>query len=293
MDNNQITLTGANKKKYIIAAISLVVILAAVYFLFIFTKGAKSIKPQDSSGEVKSLSDVEIGKRPFVTLTPASEGAEIIISIENMSYWDGITYDLTYDTERSGISGTINQGVIGSDVNTKDPIYKKALLLGTASRGVRNADNTPDHIVTNGKLNMTLTKDEIEYNSETPWLIDYVGSKSKSFKDASGNFQFQVPLFGKDYWVIVADTVGVPPDTKDFDTKKTISPLYGVFAVTPDFPKPANISIKVDKDASNSALWTYSHADGKWQKQDSKYDSAAKTVTAAVSNFATFVVVGQ
>src|SRR3990167_4730931 len=97
MDNNQITLTGANKKKYIIAAISLVVILAAVYFLFIFTKGAKSIKPQDSSGEVKSLSDVEIGKRPFVTLTPASEGAQIKISIEKKSYWDSISFDFAYD----------------------------------------------------------------------------------------------------------------------------------------------------------------------------------------------------
>ena len=74
--------------KYIIAAIALIFLVGLFYFLFIFNKEAQKADVKEVADEIKQLVDIEIAKRPFVSLTPTSDGAEIIISVENMSYFD-------------------------------------------------------------------------------------------------------------------------------------------------------------------------------------------------------------
>src|SRR3990167_1307017 len=129
----------AKRNIYLIAAVAFIAIVVAVYFLFIFQKGPKTVKPQEVSGEVKELSEIDLNKRPFVTLTPTSDGAEILISIENMSSFDRIEYELTYLADNPQIAGEkIQRGSTGTDVNTKEQKYKKSILLGTASKGTRS-----------------------------------------------------------------------------------------------------------------------------------------------------------
>ena len=278
----------SQKKKYIIAGISLVVIALAVYFLFIFHRGPKEIKSQESTGEVKTLENIDVAKRPYVTLTPTTDGAEIIISIENIAEFDRIEYELTYQADIPGSAGgKIQRGSTGSDVNPKEPIYKKSILLGTASKGVRS----PDRGITDGKLTLHLFKGEDEYVTDAPWnMIEANGATI--LEDAAGNFSLQMPTLSKGYWVIVADTVGLPKDAK-VDIKKVVLPNYGVFSIAPDFTKSGKLSIKLQKEAQSPKISAYTHADSKWQDLESTYDSAAKTVSATVSNFATFVVVNQ
>ena len=123
----------SKKSTYIIAAVTFVVLILGIYFLFIFKKTPGQIKPKDfTSGELKQLSDIDIAKRPYVTLTPTADGAEIIISIENMAYFDSIEYELTYQADNPTATGTkIQRGATGTDVNTKDQKYKKSILLET------------------------------------------------------------------------------------------------------------------------------------------------------------------
>lgn len=282
-------ITKQNKKKYIVAGISLLVIVVAVYFLFIFHRGPKSIKPQQSSGDVQTLADIEVAKRPYATLTPTTDGAEIIITLENMSNFDKIEYELTYQADNPTSPGDkIQRGSTGTDVNTKDPEYKKPILLGTASKGVRS----PDRGVSDGKLTLHLFKGDNEFLSESPWNLIQVQGTGK-LQDTAQNFTMDVPTLGKSYWAIVADTVGLSKDVKDFDVKKVVLPNYGVFTIAPDLTKPATLTIKLQQDAKTPQLYTYTRADSKWQKVDSKYDSGTKTVSANISNFATFVVVSQ
>src|SRR3990167_4899757 len=119
----------AKRNIYLIAAVAFIAIVVAVYFLFIFQKGPKTVKPQEVSGEVKELSEIDLNKRPFVTLTPTSDGAEILISIENMSSFDRIEYELTYLADNPQIAGEkIQRGSTGTDVNTKEQKYKKSIL---------------------------------------------------------------------------------------------------------------------------------------------------------------------
>lgn len=277
------------KKKYIFAGASLVVIVLVVYFLFIFHRGPKDINTEESTGEVKTLNDIEVAKRPYVTLTPTTDGAEIIFSIENMAEFDRVEYELTYQADIPGSAGgKIQRGSTGSDVNPKDEIYKKSILLGTASKGVRS----PDRGVADGKLTLHLFKGEDEYVTDAPWdLIEAEGATT--LKNAAGNFKMEVPSLGKSYWVIVADTVGLPKNTENIDTKKVSLPTYGVFSIAPDFTRSAKLSIKLADSAQSPKLYAYNHAGSKWQQVESTYASADKTVSATVSNFATFVVVSQ
>ena len=78
----------SKRTKYLVAAASFVLIVVAIFFLFIYQKGPKKIKPQENANDVKQLSEISLEKRPYVTLTPTSDGAEIIISIENMGQFD-------------------------------------------------------------------------------------------------------------------------------------------------------------------------------------------------------------
>lgn len=278
-----------NKTKYIIAACALVVLAVAVYFLFIFQKSDKISKSEEAVNEVKQISDISVDKRPYVTLTPTTDGAEIIISIENMRDFDRVEYELTYQADNPQVSGEkIQRGSTGTDVNAKEGKYKKSLLLGTASRGVRS----PDKGIEDGKLTLHLFKGSTEYQSETNWDRLQVGSTNTVLKDRDGKFSLAVGNLGKDYWVIIADTVGVPAGGS-FDVKSVSFPVYGFFAVAPDFSKKADLSITLSSDVANSTLYSYRGQDSKWDKLDSKYDAATKTITSSVNSFATFVVVSS
>ena len=275
----------SKKSTYIVAAITFVILLVGIYFLFIFKKVPGQIKPKDfTSGELKQISDIDITKRPYVSLTPTADGAEIIISIENMADFDGIEYELTYQADNPTAAGTkIQRGATGTDVNTKDQKYKKSILLGTASRGVRS----PDRGVEDGKLTMHLFKGEQEYLSETDWNLSQIGLKSAALENRDGNFKLEIPGLGKDYWVILSDTIGVPLNAK-FDLKKVQFPIYGAFSIAGDFTKEGTLTIK---SKAGDELYSYSQQDSAWQKLETS--DAADDLTAKVSSFATFAVVSS
>src|SRR3989338_9872042 len=281
MDNLQ-------RGKYIIAAIALIFLVGLFYFLFIFNKEAQKADVKEVADEIKQLVDIEIAKRPFVSLTPTSDGAEIIISVENMSYFDRIEYELTYLADNPTVAGNkIQRGSTGTDINTKDQKYKKSILLGTASRGVRS----PDKGITEGKLTMHLFKGETEFQSETFWDLVKIGTRPSTLEDRAGNIKIEAGVFNKEYWVILADTIGLPASFT-FDSKKVQLPVIGVFSVAPEFTTNSEVSIKVTS-SDDPQIYAYSHTESKWQKLDSTFNSSLKSVSAEIKSFATFAAVSQ
>lgn len=279
---------NSKKSTYVIAAVSLILIATAVYFLFIFQKSPKKPTTTSSPDNVVSADQVDTAKKPFVTLTPTSNGAEIIITIQNMSDFDKIEYELTYQADNPQLSGQkIARGATGTDVNTKDPKYEKSILLGTASKGVRS----PDKGIADGKLTLHLFKGQTEYRSETSWDLIEAGSTKTQIKDSLGKVAWSIPALGKDYWIIIADTVGVPPASGGFNVKDATMPIYGVFSIAPQFKTPATVTVSVNSDSQNPTLYSYNNKDQSWQKLDAKFDSLAKTVSASAANFSTLVIV--
>ena len=281
---------NSKRSTYIIAAISLLVIVAAVYFLFIFQKSPKKVKIDEGLDNVKTVEELEVSKRPFVTLTPTSNGAEIIISIEKMGEFDKIEYELTYLADNPQIPGQkIERGATGTDVNTRDQKYKKSMLLGTASKGVRS----PDKGIEGGKLTLHMFDGDTEYKSVTAWDLIEAGQTKGEIEEQNGKLTWSIPALGQNYWIIIADTVGLPAKDGGFDTKNLILPVFGTFSVAPKFASPGTVTIKVNSDSQDLSLYSYNHQDETWQKVNSKYDSAAKTVSATTGTFSTYVVVSS
>lgn len=280
----------SKKITYIVAAVGFLAIATAVYFLFIFQKGEEGISKKSEGGEQKEIYQIAIADRPFVTLTPTSDGAEIIISIENMGKFDAIEYELTYLADNPQSLGTkITRGATGTDINTRDAKYKKSVLLGTASRGVRS----PDTGITDGQLVMHMFIGEEEFLSETDWTFEKIGSKAQTIKSKSGNFEIEVPSFGRDYWVIIADTVGLPPNPTEFTPEEIILPVYGTFSIAPTFAGTGTVSIRLETQNTTPTLYTYNHTDSTFTEVKSTFSPDTSTLNADISNFATFVVVNQ
>lgn len=275
----------SKKNTYITAAIVLVALVVGIYFLFIFKGGAKQLKSQsDQATDVRQITDIELAKRPYVTLTPTADGAEIIISIENMGNFDRIEYELTYQADNPTSPGTkIQRGATGTDINTKDAKYKKDILLGTASRGVKS----PDTGITDGKLSLHLFKGSTQYDSDSSWDMIQAGATAETIADRSSNISLKLPTLGKNYWVILADTVGIPKGGS-FDVKNVALPVYGAFSIAGAFSQPASLTLKTDIAAPT--LYAFTLADSSWKKIDSKYSASDKTLTASINSFATFVV---
>ena len=279
------SMPNSKKSTYIIAAISLIIIFVTVYFLFIFQKSPKEIKSSEEGSFVEDISKIEVSKRPYVTLTPTSDGAEILISIENMDYFDKIEYELTYLADNPQIAGEkLERGSTGIDVNTKEPKYKKSILLGTASKGTRS----PDKGISDGKLTLHLFKDDTEYQSETNWDLFNEGAQAVEIDDRSNKFAISLPSLGKDYYIIIADTVGVPRNG-EFDANKATLPIYGIFSVAPDLKSSAKITLKVNSDLGSAQLYSFNSKDEKWQKLVSQFQNSE--ISASTSTLSTFVVV--
>jgi hypothetical protein len=279
---------NSKKSTYIIAGISLILIAVAVYFLFIFQKSPKKPNVSTNPDNVVSADQVDIAKKPFVTLTPTSNGAEIIITIQNMSNFDKIEYELTYQADNPQITGEkIERGATGTDINPKDPKYEKSILLGTASKGVRS----PDKGITDGKLTLHMFKGQTEYRSETPWDLIDAGNTKTQIKDRSSKVIWSIPALGQDYWIVVADTVGVPPASGGFNVKDATRPVYGAFSIAPQFKTPATVTVSVNSESQSLLLYSYNNKDQSWQKLDAKFDYSAKTASATATTFTTLVVV--
>ena len=273
-----------DKRKYIIAGVSFVVIAVVIYLLFIFQGLPKRIKTDGTEGEIKDAGELALVDKPYVTLTPTSDGAEIIISIEKMSYFDRIEYELTYLADNPQAAGDkIQRGATGTDVNTKDEKYKKSILLGTASKGVRS----PDRGIVDGKLTMHLFKGDIEYQSQTEFNLVEIGASETTVKDSQGKVSVDVPAtLGKTYWVILSDTVGIVP-TFDKDPASVVTPVWGTFSVAPKFTKNATLTLELGDLGQKPQIHLYTQ-DGKWETKDLKAEGDAYTYS--LNSFATFVV---
>ncbi len=275
----------SKKNLYILAAAALFLILATLYFLFVFQRSPQSPKVDRSMFEVKPITDVETAKRPFVTLTPTAPGSEIIISIENMAEFENIEYELTYLADNPQIPGEkIQRGSTGTDVDTKAPKYKKSMLLGTASRGVSN----PDRGIEDGKLTLHMFKGNIEYQSQTPWYLLEVGLTNTQISTPDGNMVIKIPKLTKDYFVILTETVGIPPNS-EADINKIEVPIYGTFSILPKFTPKADLAIKTQ--AKDAKLSIYNSQEGAWGNIDSA--QTGDTIKAKIEMLSTFVVVSQ
>jgi len=138
---------------------------------------------------------------------------------------------------------------------------------------------------------MHLIKGDIEYLSESKWDLFEAGATLRSVTDRDNTSQIENLSLGKNYWIIIADTVGLPPNSP-YDLAGVVLPVRGVFSIAPEFPKPAKLTINVKDGLKDPKLYSFREGE-KRQELKIDYDSENKTITVQIGFFAAFVVTSQ
>lgn len=114
---------------------------------FLFLRSKLQPKQADMPEEEfvsKTIDQLPLSQRPFVSLTPRADGHEFTIEVLNVAGYESIEYELVY------LAGGLSRGAIGTaKLEGRDSLERK-VLLGSCSRGVCKYDEG----VTGGTLTL-------------------------------------------------------------------------------------------------------------------------------------------
>lgn len=189
-----------NRLPIVLFAIGLVVVIG----VFLKIRGSRSQSVETEDGVV---ADIPLEKRPFVSLTPKSDGHWVTLKIENQNKVDNavtLDYEFLYET----MDGT-PQGSSGDNI-ALDKAIEREILLGSESSGKYRYDE--------GVEKGTLT---IRYRND---LGKVVGKLSTDFRMQSnatelstidGKFAFTLERAQKAYFITM-NTFGLPGRSVEF-----------------------------------------------------------------------------
>lgn len=201
------------------------IIIFAVGFLvfvggFIFVRSRQSSPSATPSSQDEPVADIPFDKRPFVTLTPTSDGHYLVLNIENIKVDNAsvLDYELLYQ-----VADGRTQGVPGS-IKLDESKIEKELLLGSESSGKYRYDEG----VETGTLTLRFRNDKGKLVGKlaTDWHLQ---SNTKELASVDGNFQFVLDSSPKGVYFVTMQTFGVPQMPEGFaaSNNKTV---YGIFS---------------------------------------------------------------
>lgn len=256
------------KKWLIIIGIVLLILLLAVVFIWWRGKKAKEAElPLPTPEGV--LIETTLEERPYVTLTPRTDGREFTLDITRIKNTKTIEYELVYLTH--GLS----RGVIGTiDLKGETAISRK-LLLGTCSRGVCKYDED----VTEGTLTLRFRGSEGVRKFVADFHLQQGGGELTSI---DGNLKLEGKLSSGTFYLTMS-TVGLPEELEG----KVIGGPYGVFTVGNKLVKNGEVTLVLSEETTSVEL--YAWAGRAWEEiEDVEIDD--KVVSAEVDSLATFIV---
>ncbi len=201
--------------KKILPIIILFIGVGVTIGVFVFMKGRDANDEENSETEAEeTLPEVELEKRPVVSLTPSGDGHWLKLEISKIVI-DATTldYELTYkvpDGRTQGVPGTVKL-VKGEDV-------EKDLLLGSESSGKFRYDEGVE--TGNVLLRLRNDKGKLVAKFETEFTLQ------------SGSDEIDTPIgiytldkINKGAFYVTMDTVGYPEDTG-----LDVSKAFGIFS---------------------------------------------------------------
>lgn len=218
------------------------------------------------------LIETALEERPYVTLTPRTDGREFTLEISRIKNAETIEYELVYLTR--GLS----RGVIGSiDLQGETTISRK-LLLGTCSRGVCKYDED----VTEGSLTLRFRSPEGVRKFVSDFHLQQGG---KELTSIDGNFKLEGKLSAETFYLIMS-TIGLP---QEFEGKVVGGP-YGVFTVGSKLIKNGKVTFTLSEESPlvKLNLWT-----GRAWEEVKEVEIEEKVVSAGIDSLGTFIAVAS
>lgn len=262
-------------KRNLLIIVALVGTAALAIGGFFFWRGRSAPQPAVPTPEPKGvLIETPLEERPYVTLTPSSDGHWLTISVSRIRDASILEYELLYDTASGAIQGTINTVDLKGEIS-----YSKEILLGSESRGHYKYDEG----VTEGKLTIRLRGDKgtRKFNSDFH-LQQGVGELTS----IAGKFKSTGKLSPSAFYITML-TIGLPREIEG----EVVGGPYGVFTSGNTVVKNGRVALTLSEEAPSAKLYSWDGASWGEEKKDVEIDG--EKVSASVDSLATFVAISS
>jgi len=248
-------------------------------FGLVLTGCAKKTAPVTQTPDtrkVEQINQLAVKDRPFVVLSPRSDGKEMTITVDKVTNASKIEYEVEYNTKDiiSGFFGTI-------DLSKETlPAVKKG-LFGTCSKSVCRYDEG----VTGGSLTLRFEGGDQTYVLKTDFNLQQMFDRQGIFtsKDAKAILDVGKAGLPNGTYLIISGTMGLPTAVEG---EIVAGPYSFVAAASPSL-KNATIAIQSKDDLTGTKLLFWN---GKSYVELQATVSGAK-ISAPVTALGTFVVV--
>jgi|APSaa5957512622_1039677.scaffolds.fasta_scaffold10949_1 hypothetical protein len=230
-------------KKYLKIAIpvSIVLVVSGIFFLKKSAKKDETPK-QIETRKIEQINKLAIKERPFVTLSPRTDGREVTLSVDRVFNAIGAEYELEYQTD------TLIQGVFGTlEFKGQDMPLKKDLLFGSCSKGKCRYDEG----VTGGSLTMRFEGGDQPYTLKSDFNLQNMADKEGVFtsKDLRATLDVGASLPSSSF-VLVVNTMGLPDEVKE----TVITGPYAFLSSSDQALKKATITFKSNQDLTGAKI---------------------------------------
>lgn len=254
------------------------IIFILIFSLFLTGCGKKTapVTQTPDTRKVEQINQLAVKDRPFVVLSPRSDGKEMTITVDKVTNASKIEYEVEYNTKDiiSGFFGTIDL--------SKDtlPAVKKG-LFGTCSKSVCRYDEG----VTGGSLTLRLEGTDNSYVLKTDFNLQEMFDREGIFtsKDAKATLDVGKTGLPNGTYIIVSGTMGFPAAVEG----EVIAGPYSFVAATSPSLKTATIAIQSKDDLAGAKLLFWN---GKAYTELKASVNGAK-ISAPATGLGTFVVV--
>lgn len=259
-------------KKYLPVIIIVVVALLLVIGGFWFWRSRRAGEAEPGLEPEGVLIETTLEERPFITLTPSSDGHWLTIDVTRIQNADSLEYELLYNTESGATQGSINSVELKGETT-----YSKRILLGSESSGRYKYDEG----VTQGTVTVRLRGGPGTRKFVTEFHLQQGDDELTSI---DGNFTITGTLSQAIFYVTMP-TVGLPGEFEG----EIITGPYGAFSSGADTVKSGEVSIKLTGETEEAELYSWS---GKaWEEEEAEIEG--ETITTEISSLATFIVAQQ
>lgn len=256
-------------KKYlpvILGAVGVLVLLGGGFFFF---RGRKAEEPEPIKKPEGVLIETSLEERPYITLSPSSDGHWLTVDVSRIQDADSLEYELLYNTASGATQGSINS------VNLKgESSYSKKILLGSESRGHYKYDEG----VTQGSLTVRLRGGKGTRKLVTDFHVQQGDDELTSIDN---NFSVEGTFPRRNFYVTMV-TVGLPGDFKG----EVIAGPYEVFSSGLKTVKNGVASLQLPEETEEAKLYSWSGT--AWEEEEAELKD--KTMSVEISSLATFVL---
>jgi hypothetical protein len=254
-------------KKYLpilLIVITLLLLIGGGFFLWQRHQASQKGSSLETEGV---LIETTLAERPYITLTPSSDGHWLTIDVSRIRDADSLEYELLYDTASGATQGSINTVPLKGESN-----YSKKILLGSESSGKFKYDEG----VTQGTLTLRLRGGPGTRKFVTEFHLQQ-GEKELTSRD--GNFSLKGTFPAANYYVTM-QTVGLPGE---YEGEVLVGP-YGAFSSGADTVKNGKVSLKLPEGTTEATLYSWSGKD--WTEEKGKIkDNAISTEISSLMSF--------